>query len=361
MGNGEWGMRNEAERAAAPIPHSAFDIPHSSMRIIMLATGPFAVPTFRALLGPPERYQVVALVTRPEREAHTRDKQQPAANLMQAMATDLGLSIFAPEDINSPEAHAQLKPLDPDLFIVCDYGQILSRDTLAVARLGGINLHGSLLPKYRGAAPIQWAIYHGETETGVTVIHMTPRLDAGPCLVQKSTPIDPDETAVDLEPRLAELGVSAVLETIELLESGRAGAAILQDPRLASKAPRLKKTDGLVDWSRSAREIRNQVRAFQPWPKTFTFWRRPEGEPLRLILEDVAVVAEEVIKVTLAGERRPPPGTAISVDKQSLMILCGQGALLPQIVQPAGKRSMSIGEFLRGHPVREGDRFGSEA
>ncbi|MEX2141298.1 MAG: methionyl-tRNA formyltransferase [Pirellulales bacterium] len=325
----------------------------------MLATGPFAVPTFRALLGPPDRYQVVALFTRPQREAHTRDKQQPAAHLMRAMAVDLGLPILEPEDINSPEAQAELTQLAADLLIVCDYGQILSRETLALARLGGINLHGSLLPKYRGAAPIQWAIYHGETETGVTVIHMTPRLDAGPCLVQRSTPIEPNETAMDLEPRLADLGARAVLEAINLLDSGHAAAVIPQDPKLATKAPRLKKTDGLIDWSRPAREIRNQVRAFQPWPKTYSFWRRSEGEPLRLILEDVAAVTEEVVKVTLAGERRPPPGTVISVDKEALMIVSGQGAILPQIVQPAGKRAMSIGEFLRGHAVREGDRFGN--
>jgi methionyl-tRNA formyltransferase len=360
MGNAEWGMRNdESPESAAPIPHSTFATPHSPLRIVMLATGPFAVPTFRALLEPRECYQLLALFTRPDREAHTRDKQQPAAHLMRAMAAALDLPIFAPEDINSPDAHTELTKLAADLLIVCDYGQILSRETLALARLGGINLHGSLLPKYRGAAPIQWAIYHGETETGVSVIHMTPRLDAGPCLVQKSTPIDPNETAMDLEPRLAELGAPAVLEAIDLLESGGAGAALPQDPKLASKAPRLKKIDGLVDWSRAAPQIRSQVRAFQPWPKTYTFWRRTEGEPVRLILEDVAVVAEEVVKMTLGGELRPPPGTAISVDKQALMIVCGQGAILPQIVQPAGKRAMSIGEFLRGHPVQEGERFGN--
>jgi methionyl-tRNA formyltransferase len=143
------------------------------------------------------------------------------------------------------------------------------------------------------------------------------------------------------------------------LETGRGSVAIAQDPKLATKAPRLKKTDGLVNWSRSAREIRNQVRAFQPWPKTYSFWRRPDGEPLRLILEDVAIGTEEVVQATLAGESRPAPGTVISVDKQALMILCGQGAILPQIVQPAGKRAMSVGEFLRGHPVREGERFGN--
>ena len=356
MRNAEFGVRNEQEDNASA---RLLRAPHSALRIVMMATGPFAVPTFRALLGPPDRYQVVALFTRPEREAHTRDKQQPAANLMRAMALDLDLPVYEPEDINAPAAQAELTQLSADLLLVCDYGQILSRETLGLARLGGINLHGSLLPKYRGAAPIQWAIYHGETETGVTVIHMTPRLDAGPCLVQKSTPIDPNETAMDLEPRLAELGVSAVLEAIEHLETGRGGVAIPQDPKLATKAPRLKKSDGLVDWFRSAQEIRNQVRAFQPWPKTYSFWRRPDGEPLRLILEDVAIGTEEVVQATLAGETRPAPGTVISVDKQALMILCGQGAILPQIIQPAGKRAMSIGEFLRGHPVQAGDRFGN--
>ena len=265
--------------------------------------------------------------------------------------------MFDPESINAPEAHAELKRLAADLYVVCDYGQILSRDTLGLARLGGINLHASLLPKYRGAAPINWAIYHGESETGVSVIQMTPRLDAGPCLLQKRTPIDPNETAMEVEARLAELGAPAVVEAVALLATGGQHSGIPQDASLATKAPRLKKTDGLVDWSRTAHEIRNQVRAFQPWPKTHTFWRHVDGEPVRLILEEVVATSEEVVKVTLADDPRPVPGTAISVDKESLMILCGQGAILPQQVQPAGKRVMSIGEFLRGHPVQVGDRF----
>jgi methionyl-tRNA formyltransferase len=337
-------------------------IPHGSLiRIAVLANGPFALPTLRALLEPVDRNPVVGLLTRPERPTRGRDKQQPAASLMRALATDCGLPIYAPADINSREAHEQLKRLDADLFVVCDFGQILSQETLAITRFGGINLHGSLLPKYRGAAPIPWAIYHGETETGVTVIHMTPHLDAGPCLVQKRTSIGPNETSEDLEPRLAQLGVSAVHESIGLLASGRADdVAIPQDPKQATKAPRLKKEDGLVNWSRTAAEIHNQVRAFQPWPKTYSFWRRALGDPVRLIFDDVAPAAEEVVKVTLAGHPHPPPGTVISVDKEALMILCGQGALLPQIVQPAGKRSMSIREFLRGHPLREGDRFEME-
>jgi methionyl-tRNA formyltransferase len=325
----------------------------------MMATGPFAVPTFRALAEPPDRFDVLALFTRPERPAHGRDKHQPAASLMRALAEARQLPVHAPESINSAESHEVLRDLAADLFIVCDYGQILSAQTLSLARLGGINLHGSLLPKYRGAAPVNWALYHGESETGVTVIRMTAKLDAGPCLVQKRTPIDPDETSLDLEPRLAEMGAPAVLEAIELVAGGGPGSGVPQDKQMATKAPRLSKTDGLVDWSRTSIEIRNQVRALQPWPTTYAFWRRPDGAPLRLIFDQVAAADEEAVKVTLAGRDRPPFGTVIDVDKDALMILCGKGAILPQIVQPAGKRTMSIGEFLRGHPLKIGDRFGS--
>src|SRR6185295_7456792 len=152
---------------------------------------------------------------------------------------ELGLPVLAPESINTDEARADLARFAPDLLVVCDYGQLLSPATLAVAGLGGINLHGSLLPKYRGAAPINWAMYHGERETGATVIHMTPQLDAGPSIAQAKTSIGPDETAVELEPRLAALGAPLVLESIELLRAGKA-KPILQDAAQATRAPRLK-------------------------------------------------------------------------------------------------------------------------
>jgi methionyl-tRNA formyltransferase len=273
---------------------------------------------------------------------------------MRELASGRGVQVYDPESINSPEAQATLKELAADLFVVCDYGQILSRQTLSLARLGGINLHGSLLPKYRGAAPINWAIYHGERETGITVIHMTPKLDAGPCLVQRATAIGPDETAVDLEPRLAALGAPAVVEAIEMLAEGRMALGIDQNPSAATNAPRLKKTDGLIDWSRAAREIRNQVRAFQPWPKTFSILLG-QGEPLRVILDEVAV-AEDA-----SGAAAGDPGTIVAVERESLRVACGQGSLLPLRVQPAGKRAMTVGEFLRGHSVKVGDRFASQA
>ena len=237
-----------------------------------------------------------------------------------------------------------------DLLVVCDYGQILSPATLAAARLGGVNLHASLLPKYRGAAPINWAIYNGDTESGVTVIHMTPQLDAGPCIAQLRVAIGPDETAEELEVRLAQLGAPLICETIDLLESGHT-QAIPQDAALASRAPRLKKTDGAIDWTRSAEAIKNHIRALEPWPKTYTFWHRNDGPPLRLILGPSSVVEQSPSAA---------PGTILEATANRLVIAAGENALMPASVQPSGKRSMPTAEFLRGHRVQPGDRFGPE-
>jgi len=328
------------------------------MRLILMGTGPFAVPAFRALLNGP--HIVLGLVTRPDRPA--RGKTAAETNPARALAMQRGLTVIAPESVNSPEAHDQLRAWGADLFVVCDYGQILSRETLGLARLGGINLHGSLLPDYRGAAPIQWAIYHGETETGVTVIHMTPLLDGGPCLVQRSTPIGPDETNVELEPRLAELGVQATLGALALLESGQT-TGIAQDAALASRAPRLQKNAGRLDWTRSAEELRNQIRAWQPWPKSFTHWLRPEGEPLRLII-DGAAVHGEVATISLLHRsglsNETLPGTVISAYDEELIVRCGRGSLQLTAIQPAGKKTLTAGEFLRGQRVKIGERFGEK-
>lgn len=320
------------------------------MRLVMLGTGPFAVPTFRRLLA--SRHEVVALVTRPSRPVH--GKTAAEANPMRAEANLRGLPVFDPEDINAPASRAMLAEFAADLFVVCDYGQILSPDTLNTARLGGINLHGSLLPKYRGAAPINWAVYRGETETGVTVIHMTPQLDAGPAVGVARLAIPPDATAADLEPMLAELGAPLVESCVDALSTGTA-RSIEQDSHLATKARRLRKSDGQVDWRRSAREIQNQVRALQPWPNTFTHWFRPGAEPLRVILDRVAVVSTNVVE---AAESIVEPGTVVVADGDQLHIGTGDGQLAILGIQPAGKRRLSTAEFLRGYPVKSGDRFG---
>jgi len=312
----------------------------------MMGTGGFAVPCFQALLD--SRHDVLALVTQPLRE------RSPNAHApMRAVADQRGVPILDPLVVNEADARAALADFAPDLFVVADYGQILSPETLAIARHGGVNLHGSLLPKYRGAAPINWAIYYGDTETGVTTIWMSPQIDAGPCLLQARLAIGDDETAAELEPRLAAIGAPLVLETIEAIESGNV-RPLPQDKDLASRAPRLKKHNGAIDWTRPARAIKNQVRAMEPWPRSFSFWLRASGPPVRLIVERVAVVDSSLSPAAA-------PGTVLTAASHELIVAAGEGAVVIERIQPAGKRSLSTEEFLRGYPVHEGDHMGPEA
>jgi methionyl-tRNA formyltransferase len=279
------------------------------------------------------------VVTRPP-----RGRKAEAPPLAQ-VAEMLGIIVSQPETVNSDEARAALRGLAPDLLVVCDYGEILKRETLAVARLGGINLHGSLLPKYRGAAPVQWAILNGETETGNTVIQMTPGLDAGPALGVQRVPIDPDETAGDLEARLAEQGADLVLSVVDALDAGTAKPQP-QDKAAASKAPRLAKEQGLIDWSQSALAIKNQIRALDPWPRAYTHWQRP-GDPLRLILHRVQTVNDD---------NSVHPGTILEAGPR-LIVAAGEGALEILSLQPAGKRAMTANDFLRGYPLLQGEQL----
>jgi len=315
------------------------------LRIVMMGTGPFAVPTLRAIYDSP--HEVLALFTRPDRPQQGRTKTP--LNPMRALATEHGTPVHDPESINASTARMVLASYQPDLLVVCDYGQILKPEVLELARLGGINLHVSLLPKYRGAAPINWALLCGETELGVTVIHMTPQLDAGPAIAQGGIPVGEYETAAEVEPRLAELGVPLVMDSIARLAAGTA-QAIPQDAALVTKAPRLKKEQGAIDWSRSAEQIKDQVRALEPWPRTFTFWHRPGGEPLRVILDRV--------RLESADTQGAGPGIVLEASGDRLVISSGDGALRIESIQPAGKKAMSVSEFLRGYPVRVGERFG---
>ena len=322
------------------------------MRLIMMGTGPFAEPTFRLMFE--THHEMVALVTSPLRPRHGKAKTAATISGVRDLAHQHGIEIFDPEDINAETSQARLAGYGADLMIVCDYGQILSAETLATARLGGINLHGSLLPKYRGAAPINWAIYNGETQTGTTVIHMTPRVDAGPCIAQATTPIEPEENAVEVETRLCEIGGWLIRRTVDALESGEL-EPLAQDPALASKAPRLKKSDGAIDWSRASLEIKNHIRAMEPWPKCFTFWHhsgrhRPKDQPVRLIVGAVSVF-DGIESDAAAGEVLQSSGGR-------LVVKTGNGAVALKRVQPAGKRAMNIEEFLRGYHVAVGERFG---
>lgn len=307
------------------------------MKLVFLGTGGFAVPSLRALWN--SEHEVALVVVRPPKG---RRGEPPAP--MRLAAEELAAPIWTPDSVNLPESQQRLRELNADLLVVCDYGEILRSETLATTHLGGINLHGSLLPKYRGAAPVQWAILRGETETGNTVIQMTPGLDAGPSLGQQRLAIDPDETAGELEARLAEQGATLVLEVIHQLATGTTHP-VPQDKSAATKAPRLTKDQGLIDWNQPAAQIKNQVRALQPWPRTCTFWKRPTGDPLRLNIDRVQVVDES-----------GPLGTVLATNER-LVIAAGSGAVEVLEVQPAGKRRMSAAEFLRGNAVEVGERF----
>lgn len=282
---------------------------------------------------------------------------------MQTAAEKLGLPLLQPNTVNSDAFRADAAALRPELLVVCDYGEILKPQTLSVAESGGVNLHGSLLPKYRGAAPVQWALLNGDAETGNTVIQMTPGLDAGPILGVQRVAIEADETAGELEQRLAELGGELVVQVVDQLETG-AAAPQPQDAGAASKAPRLTKEHGQVDWSRTAGQIRDQIRALQPWPRAFTYWRPAGGDPVRLILlrGSVAEAGAEPPN-SAAGVSQPEPaaepGRVLDADRR-LVVATGQGALSIDRLQPAGRRAVSAEEFLRGRQVQVGDLLAGE-
>jgi methionyl-tRNA formyltransferase len=323
----------------------------AELRIVVMGTGPFAVPMFRALLA--SHHRVVALVTRPDKAAPGR---RAPVNPMREAAEGAGVAVTAPQRINDPAAIDELVALAPDLFVVCDYGQILAPAVLEVAHLGGINLHGSLLPRHRGAAPVQWAILAGDEVTGACCIHMTPQLDGGGVINAQSTPIGPTETASQLEARLAAMGPGLVLAAIDrVAAAGRAPGACgtPQEPALVTKAPRLSKGDGIVDWNLPAARIARMPRGLDPWPRATTFlWTSAAGaSPTRLVLEEV-----------VEGPAAPPgsqAGAIVSADDSGVVVACGDGgtAIIRRVV-PEGRRSMAVGEFLRGRFLGARARMG---
>jgi methionyl-tRNA formyltransferase len=321
------------------------------MRLVMMGTGTFAEPTFEALLSGP--HPVVGLVTQPDRAVgQERGSTRQTGKGMKAIAEAKGVPVYQPESVNTPEGVAELKEWQAELLVVAAYGQILSKDVLEAAPRGGINVHASLLPKYRGAAPVAWAIYHGETRTGVTIIRMTTGLDAGDMLAQEAIDILPDETAGELEARLAPLGARLALKTIDEIAAGTAHGA-KQDKAQVTKAPKLKKEDGVIDWSRDV--VVFKVRAMQPWPTAYTFFHRAGKPPVRVILNRVDEFA-----VASLGQVQPPAGTIDTREPGRLLVWTGWQMIEILELQPAGKKRMSAAEFLRGHPIKEGDHFGPD-
>jgi methionyl-tRNA formyltransferase len=325
----------------------------ADLRLVMMGTGTFAEPTLQALLQ--ANCNVVGLVTQPDREmGEQRGSTRQVGLGMKQIAAERGIPVFQPESINTPAGEAQLREWQPDLLVVAAYGQILSKGVLAVAPQGGINVHASLLPKYRGAAPVAWAIWSGEAQTGVTIIKMSVYLDAGAMLAQATVDIHPDETAGELEARLAPVGGRLALQVIEQIAAGTA-QGIPQDKSLATKAPKLTKDMGLLQWDRPAAVVCCQIRAVQPWPTPYTFLHEHGRPPLRLI-----VPRATVFDISAAGGT---PGQALlRPDAPQRLLAAAGSATAVEIleVQPAGKRRMAAAEFLRGHRLQSGDFFGPE-
>ena len=305
------------------------------MRLVMMGTGTFAEPTFEALFE--TTHQVVGLVTQPDRAiGQERGSTRQVGKGLKNIALEHGVPVIQPESINTPQGVAGLTALAPDLLVVAAYGQILSKDVLAVPPRGGINVHASLLPKYRGAAPVAWAIHHGESHTGVTIIKMSVSLDAGDMLAQESVEIGPDETAGELEARLAQLGSGLAVKVIEQIERGTA-QGVKQDKALVTKAPKLTKEHGSIDWNRPSKEVCNHIRAMMPWPTAYTFWHRPGQPPIRLIVHKARPVEKPETYAMVPGEIQPP----ISGPLHLLVATADSGVpewVLRRALQPGGRR-----------------------
>jgi len=319
------------------------------MRIVFIGTGEIGVPTLRALLN--SGHEVVAVVTQPDKPVGREQRIEPAPikkllGRNDGFQTPKGfgagkpplLEILQPAKIKEPHTIEEIRGLTPDVIVVVAYGQILPRDVLEIPRLACLNLHASLLPRWRGAAPIQAAIAAGDCETGITVMYMDEGLDTGDVLLQRNVEILPNDTGESLHDRLAQIAPEALLESLRLLAAGNAPRTP-QDNAHATYAPKLKREHGLIDWSESADAIERKIRAYNPWPGAF----------MKLDRQNLKVFSASV--VDLNGQ----PGEVLRNDKD-LIVAAGKGALSLAEVQLEGKRRMSAVEFLRGHGVLVGVR-----
>jgi methionyl-tRNA formyltransferase len=313
----------------------------SAMRIIFMGSGELGCPVVERLLASPQD-AVVAVVTQPDRPQGR--KLQPAPCPVKAFVAGRGVPALTPEKCGAPEFVAQLAALQPDLIVVAAYGQFLPRALLDLPPHGVINVHPSLLPKYRGAAPIQWAVARGETETGVSIIYLIDKMDAGDIVAQEHVALAPDATAADLAPRLAALGAELLARAVGEIRAGTV-RRVPQDPALATRAPLLRKTDGRLDWSQPAAELHNRIRGFFPWPGCYFAW--PRGSDKRVKVLKAAFASG-------AGEA----GTILSSAAHGLLVACGRGALQLIEVQPEGKKPMSAAAFLNGAHLKPGDKLG---
>ena len=314
----------------------------SALRIVFCGTPEFAVPSLRHLAERSE-FSIDAVITQPDRPRGRG--QHVSSSPVKDAALEIGLHVYQPETIKSESSQEFLKRVAPDAVVIIAYGQIIPARLLTIPRLGWLNLHASLLPRYRGAAPIHWAIANGETVTGLTTMQIDKGMDTGPTLLRREVEIGPDESSPELAARMSVLGAELIADSLLRFDRGEL-FPVPQDAQNASYAPILKKEDGRIDWSQPAQQIYNRMRAFVPWPGAFTtfrqqtcnVWGRPESRGM-------------------AGENMQP-GEIISSTKE-LYVVCGEGSCLrAESVQIEGRKKLSAREFANGARIVSGDRFG---
>ncbi len=321
-------------------------LPHpvavAGLRIIFMGTAELSCASLKKLNGFPG-LEVVAVVAQPDRPKGRQLKIQPPP--VKELALQLGLPVLQPARARDPEFMRELAPLKPDLIAVAAYGQILPRSLLELPRFGCFNVHTSLLPKYRGAAPIQWALLNGDEQTGVTIMKMNEALDTGDILAQEQTAIAPQDDARTLHDRLATMGADLLVRTIPEFIAGKLPPRP-QPTEGVSYAPKIRKEDGHLDWAQPASALRNRVRGLVPWPGAFTFLSGPPQPHLMKIWQ------AEVVDV--AG----PPGQVLAADKSGILVGCGHQALRILILQMEGGRRLTAQQFLAGHPFAGHIRLG---
>ena len=312
------------------------------MRVVFMGTGEIGLPAFRWLLGSPE-CEVVAAVTQPDKPAGR--KLELRASAIKQLAMERGVPVLQPVKMRAAEAVAEIVALRADVIVVMAYGQILPKAVLDAARLACLNLHASLLPRWRGAAPIQAAIEAGDKASGITVMYMAEGLDTGDILLLRETPITGTDTGGSLHDRLGLIAAEALAEALPLIAAGNA-PRIPQDETRANYAPKLTRENGLIDWHATPAEIDRRIRAMNPWPAAHTFLPTPAG-PRQL-----------KVFATLPDDATGPPGAVLRAGDTGLLVAANGGAVLLRALQLEGKRRMEAGEFLRGHSIAPGTVLG---
>ncbi len=312
------------------------------MVVVFFGTPRFAVPTLQRLLDSP--HTVAGVVTQPDRPRGRGQKVTHAP--VKTLALERGVPVFQPDRLKPPEVAAALQAWRPDVAVVAAYGRIIPEHLLTIPRLGMINVHASLLPKYRGAAPVHRAVMNGETETGVTIMRVVKELDAGPMLAKVTRPIGPDETSNVVEEALADMGAGLLVTIVEKMAAGTAREEP-QDDTHATYAPRLTKEEGLIDWSQPSVAIHNRVRGLHPWPHAYSYLK---GARLIIRRTRVDLARREAAPYT-------PHGTIEELGGEAIYVATGDGQIEIVEIQPEGRRPMGIRDFVAGHRIAAGDVF----